>query len=139
MSKGPPLIEIAVGPRTESDRERLALALIELAAEDSSFGVSTDQESGQTIIAGMGELHLDNIVDALKRIYKVELDVGGPQVAYRETISRPVTKDHIYKKLSGGSGQYARIKTTATASALCHAGEQHSKCNSVTMLHALDR
>jgi elongation factor G len=110
MRSIPPLIEIAVVPRTERERERLAQALAEMAIEDSFFRYSTDQESGQTIIAGIGELHLDNKVDILKRTYKVEFDLGAPQVAYRETISRPFTKDHVYKKQSAGSGQFARIK-----------------------------
>jgi elongation factor G len=110
MSDVPPLIYLAIAPKFESEQERLALALIELAAEDSSLRVSTDQESGQTIIAGMGELHLDHKVDVLKRTYNLEVDIGAPQIAYRETVSGHVTKDHIYKKLSGASGEFARIK-----------------------------
>jgi elongation factor G len=110
MSSAPTLIEIAIGPRTESERERLALALAELAAEDSAFRLSTDQESGQTIIMGMSELHLDGKVDILKHTYKLEIALGAPQVAYRETISRPITKDYTHKKQTGGSGQYARLK-----------------------------
>jgi elongation factor G len=110
MSNNPPLIEIAIEPRTESDRERLAPALVALAAEDSAFRFWTDQESGQTIIAGMGELHLDSKIDILMRTYNVGLYIGAPQVAYRETISRQVTKDYTHKKQTGGSGQFARIK-----------------------------
>jgi elongation factor G len=104
------LIEIAIEPRTERDRERLAQALIALAADDGSFRFKTDRESGQTVIAGLGELHLDGKVEILKRTYKLEFGTGAPQVAYRETISRQVTKDYVYKKQSAGSGQFARIK-----------------------------
>src|ERR1700722_3982990 len=110
MSNNPPLIEVPIEPRTESDRERLAPALIALAAEDSAFRFWTDQESGQTIIAGMGELHLDGLIDILKRTHEVGLFIGAPQVAYRETITRPCTKDYTYNKQSGGTGQFARIK-----------------------------
>src|SRR6202042_3489430 len=84
--------------------------LAKLAAEDPSFRVSTDQESGQTILKGMGELHLDIKVDILKRTYKVEANIGAPQVAYREKISRKVTKDYIHKKQTGGTGQFAQVK-----------------------------
>ncbi len=110
MSDQPPLIEVPIEPRTESDREKLAPALIALAAEDSGFRFWTDQESGQTIIAGMGELHLHSKVDILKRTYKVGLYFGAPQVAYRETIVRSATKDYTYKRQRGGIGQFARIK-----------------------------
>ena len=105
-----PVIEIAVEPKTKGDQEKLGVALSRLAAEDPSFRVSTDQESGQTILKGMGELHLDIKVDILKRTYKVDVSVGAPQVAYRETISRPTTIDYTHKKQSGGSGQFARVK-----------------------------
>ena len=105
-----PVIEIAVEPKTKGDQEKLGVALSRLAAEDPSFRVSTDPESGQTILKGMGELHLDIKVDILKRTYKVDVSVGAPQVAYRETISRPTTVDYTHKKQSGGSGQFARVK-----------------------------
>ncbi|MCA0399802.1 MAG: elongation factor G [Proteobacteria bacterium] len=105
-----PVIEMAVEPKSKADQEKMAIALGKLAAEDPSFRVSTDQESGQTIIKGMGELHLDIKVDILKRTHKVEVNVGAPQVAYRETISRKVEHDYTHKKQSGGSGQFARIK-----------------------------
>jgi elongation factor G len=105
-----PVIEIAIEPKTKGDQERLGAALSRLAAEDPSLRVSTDQESGQTILKGMGELHLDVKVDVLKRTYKVEVNVGAPQVAYRETITRPYTVDYTHKKQTGGSGQFARVK-----------------------------
>ncbi|MEQ1868122.1 MAG: elongation factor G, partial [Micropepsaceae bacterium] len=105
-----PVIEVAVEPKTKGDQEKMGMALARLAAEDPSFRVSTDFESGQTIIKGMGELHLEIIVDRMKREFKVEANVGAPQVAYRETISRTVEHDYTHKKQSGGTGQYARIK-----------------------------
>src|SRR5712675_607523 len=105
-----PVIEIAIEPKSKADQERLGVALAKLVAEDPSFRVHTDQESGQTILKGMGELHLDIKVDILKRTYKVEANIGAPQVAYREKISRQVTKDYVHKKQTGGSGQFARIK-----------------------------
>jgi elongation factor G len=105
-----PVIEIAIEPKSKADQEKLGVALAKLAAEDPSFRVSTDQESGQTILKGMGELHLDIKVDILKRTYKVEANIGAPQVAYREKISKQVTKDYTHKKQTGGSGQFARIK-----------------------------
>ena len=104
-----PVIEIAVEPKTKADQEKMSLALQRLASEDPSFRVSVDHESGQTIIKGMGELHLDIIVDRMKREFKVEANVGAPQVAYRETITRKSEVDYTHKKQSGGSGQYARI------------------------------
>jgi elongation factor G len=110
MRSVPPLIEIAIEPRTERDRERLAQALIALAADDSGFRFKSDQESGQTIVAGLGEVHLDGKVDILRRTFKLEFDTGAPQVAYRETISRQVIKDYVYKTQSAGSGQFAHIK-----------------------------
>jgi elongation factor G len=105
-----PVIEMAVEPKTKADQEKMGVALHKLAAEDPSFRVSTDSESGQTIIKGMGELHLDIKVDILKRTHKVEVNVGAPQVAYRETIVRPTTVDYTHKKQTGGSGQFARVK-----------------------------
>jgi len=104
-----PVIEMKVEPKTKVDQEKMAVALYKLAAEDPSFRVSTDSESGETIIKGMGELHLDIKVDILKRTHKVEVMVGAPQVAYREAISRKVTKDYTHKKQTGGTGQYARV------------------------------
>jgi elongation factor G len=109
-----PVIEIAVEPKTKADQERLGVALSRLAAEDPSFRVSTDPESGQTILKGMGELHLDIKVDILRRTHKVEVNVGAPQVAYRETVTRPTTVDYIHKKQTGGSGQFARVKLEVT-------------------------
>lgn len=105
-----PVIEIAVEPKTKADQEKMSLALQRLAAEDPSFQVSVDHESGQTIMKGMGELHLDILVDRMKREFKVEANVGAPQVAYRETISKEVEVDYTHKKQSGGSGQFARVK-----------------------------
>ena len=105
-----PVIEVAVEPKTKGDQEKMGVALSRLAAEDPSFRVSSDPESGQTIIKGMGELHLEIIVDRMKREFKVEANVGAPQVAYRETISRVAEVDYTHRKQSGGSGQYARVK-----------------------------
>ena len=107
-----PVIEMAVEPKSKADQEKMATALIKLAAEDPSFRVSTDQESGQTIIKGMGELHLDIKVDILKRTHKVEVNVGAPQVAYREKITKAVEIDYTHKKQTGGTGQFARVKLT---------------------------
>jgi elongation factor G len=108
-----PVIEIAIEPKSKADQEKLGVALAKLAAEDPSFRVSTDQESGQTILKGMGELHLDIKVDILRRTYKVDANIGAPQVAYREKITKPVTIDYTHKKQSGGSGQFARVKIVA--------------------------
>jgi elongation factor G len=106
-----PVIEMAVEPKTKADQEKMAIALGKLAAEDPSFRVSTDQESGQTIIKGMGELHLDIKVDILRRTHKVDVQVGAPQVAYRETIKAKVMgHDYTHKKQTGGTGQFARVK-----------------------------
>ena len=105
-----PVIDISVEPKSKADQEKMGLALNRLAAEDPSFRVKTDEESGQTIISGMGELHLDIIVDRMRREFKVEANIGQPQVAYRETITRKTEKDYTHKKQSGGSGQFARIK-----------------------------
>ena len=105
-----PVIELAVEPKTKADQEKMGIALQRLAAEDPSFRVATDEESGQTIIKGMGELHLDILVDRMKREFKVEATIGAPQVAYRETITRESDIDYTHKKQSGGSGQFARIK-----------------------------
>ncbi len=107
-----PVIEVAVEPKTKSDQEKMGVALSRLAAEDPSFRVSTDNESGQTVIKGMGELHLEIIVDRMRREFKVEANVGAPQVAYRESITRKAEIDYTHKKQTGGSGQFARIKLT---------------------------
>jgi elongation factor G len=105
-----PVIEIAIEPKSKADQEKLGLALSKLAAEDPSFRVSTDQESGQTILKGMGELHLDIKVDILRRTYKVDANVGAPQVAYRETVTKKTEVDYTHKKQTGGTGQFARVK-----------------------------
>ena len=104
-----PVISVAVEPKTKSDQEKMGLALQRLAKEDPSFRVSTDQESGQTIIAGMGELHLEIIVDRMKREFKVEANVGKPQVAYRETIRAKVEQEGKFVRQSGGRGQYGHV------------------------------
>jgi elongation factor G len=109
-----PVIEIAVEPKSKADQEKMGMALARLAAEDPSFRVHTDPESGQTIMKGMGELHLDILVDRMKREFKVEANIGAPQVAYRETISREAEIDYTHKKQSGGSGQFARVKLVIT-------------------------
>ncbi len=105
-----PVIEVAVEPKTKADQEKMGVALARLAQEDPSFRVTTDEESGQTVIKGMGELHLDIIIDRMKREFKVEANVGAPQVAYRETITKPYTIDYTHKKQTGGAGQFARVK-----------------------------
>ena len=105
-----PVIEIAIEPKSKADQEKLGVALAKLATEDPSFRVSTDPESGQTILKGMGELHLDIKVDILKRSYRVDANIGAPQVAYRETITRPATVDYLHRKQTGGSGQFAQLK-----------------------------
>ncbi|GGD90435.1 elongation factor G [Tsuneonella deserti] len=109
-----PVIELSVEPKTKADQEKMGVALHRLAAEDPSFRVSTDHESGQTIIKGMGELHLDILVDRMKREFKVEANVGAPQVAYREYLAKPVDVDYTHKKQSGGSGQFGRVKIKVT-------------------------
>ncbi len=105
-----PVIEVAIEPKSKADQEKLGVALSKLANEDPSFRVSTDQESGQTILKGMGELHLDIKVDILRRTYKVEANVGAPQVAYREKLGRAATIHYVHKKQTGGSGQFAEVK-----------------------------
>ena len=107
-----PVIEMAIEPKSKADQEKMSAALVKLATEDPSFRVSTDMESGQTIIKGMGELHLDIKVDILKRTHKVEVNVGAPQVAYREKITKSVDIDYTHKKQTGGTGQFARVKIT---------------------------
>ena len=105
-----PVIEIAVEPKTKADHEKMGQALARLAQEDPSFRVTTDQETGQTVLKGMGELHLDILIDRMKREFKVEANIGAPQVAYRETLTRRAEIDYTHKKQTGGSGQFARIK-----------------------------
>ena len=107
-----PVIEVAVEPKTKADQEKMGIALNRLAQEDPSFRVSSDNESGQTIIKGMGELHLEILVDRMKREFKVEANVGAPQVAYRESLARKVDVDYTHKKQSGGTGQFGRVKMT---------------------------
>jgi elongation factor G len=105
-----PVIEVAVEPKTKADQEKMGVALNRLAQEDPSFRVTSDFESGQTVIKGMGELHLEILVDRMKREFKVDANVGAPQVAYRETITRAAEVDYTHKKQTGGSGQFARVK-----------------------------
>lgn len=107
-----PVIELAIEPKSTQDQERMSLALSRLAAEDPSFRISSNYETGQTIIKGMGELHLEILVERMKREFKVEANVGAPQVAYRETITRKSTVDYTHKKQTGGAGQFARVKMT---------------------------
>ncbi|MBK17696.1 MAG: elongation factor G [Rhodospirillaceae bacterium] len=107
-----PVIEVAVEPKTKSDQEKMGVALNRLAQEDPSFQVTSDYESGQTVIKGMGELHLEILVDRMKREFKVDANVGAPQVAYRETITKPSDVDYTHKKQTGGSGQFARVNIT---------------------------
>ncbi|MBV7255476.1 elongation factor G [Pacificimonas sp. WHA3] len=109
-----PVISVAVEPKTKADQEKMGIALNRLAQEDPSFRVQSDEESGQTIIKGMGELHLDILVDRMKREFKVEANVGAPQVAYRESLKRTVDIDYTHKKQSGGSGQFGRVKMTVS-------------------------
>jgi elongation factor G len=111
-----PVIEIAIEPKSKADQEKLGVALAKLAAEDPSFRVSTDEESGQTILKGMGELHLDIKVDILKRTYKVDANIGAPQVAFREKITQRSEVDYTHKKQTGGTGQFARVKIVAEPS-----------------------
>merc|ERR1719310_2594954 len=104
-----PVIKIAVEPTSKAEQEKMGLALNRLAKEDPSFRYSRDKETGQTTIEGMGELHLDIIVDRMKREFKVNCNVGEPEVAYRESITQPATVDYTHKKQSGGSGQFAKV------------------------------
>src|SRR5688572_11550029 len=111
MSFPDPVIDVAIEPKTKGDQEKLGVAIQRLAEEDPTFRVHTDEETGQTIIAGMGELHLDILVDRMRREFKVEANVGKPQVAYRETIRRAVERhDFTHKKQTGGTGQFAKIQ-----------------------------
>ena len=110
MTFSDPVIQLSIEPKTKAGQEKMTMALIKLAEEDPTFKTYTDQETGQTIIAGMGELHLDIIVDRLLREFKVEANVGAPQVAYRETIKKAVDCEGMYKRQSGGKGQYGHCK-----------------------------
>jgi elongation factor G len=103
------IVEVAIEPKSKADREKLAVALAKLAAEDPSFRVSTDLESGQTILKGMGELHLDNKIDILRRIYKVDANIGAPQVAFRERVTKRAEVKYTHKKQTGGTGQFAEV------------------------------
>jgi elongation factor G len=113
IHKQPLLIEIAIEPKSKADQEKLSAGLAELMADDPSFGFVTDAESGQTILKGIGELHLDSKIEILKRTYKVDANIGAPQVAYREMITRQATVDYTHKKLTGSHGQFAKIKIVA--------------------------
>jgi elongation factor G len=127
-----PVISVAIEPKTKGDQEKLGVAIQKLAQEDPTFQVHQDDESGQTIIAGMGELHLDILVDRMRREFKVEANVGKPQVAYRETIRRSVQKlDYTHKKQTGGSGQYAKVQITIEPLDT-HEGELYEFENKVT-------
>merc|ERR1719333_842016 len=104
-----PVIKVSVEPKTKGDQDKMTMALVKLAAEDPSFRFSRDEDSGQTVIEGMGELHLEIVCDRMKREFKVECDIGPPQVAYREAITKPCSVEYTHKKQSGGSGQFAKV------------------------------
>ncbi|MCW2522423.1 MAG: putative translation elongation factor, partial [Frankiales bacterium] len=128
-----PVIEVAIEPKTKADQEKLGVAIQRLAEEDPTFRVHTDEETGQTIIAGMGELHLDILVDRMRREFKVEANVGKPQVAYRETIKRIVEREDLtYKKQTGGSGQYAKVQISLEPLELVTDGPTYEFENKVT-------
>jgi elongation factor G len=132
MSFPEPVIHVAIEPRTKSDQEKLSTAIQKLAEEDPTFSVRLDEETGQTVIGGMGELHLDILVDRMRREFKVEANVGAPQVAYRETIRKPVVKyDYTHKKQTGGSGQFAKVQMTFEPLDTSE-GELYEFSNSVT-------
>ena len=121
-----PVIDVAIEPKTKADQEKLGVAIQRLAEEDPTFHVKSDEETGQTIISGMGELHLEILVDRMKREFKVEANVGKPQVAYRETIRKSVARhDYTHKKQSGGSGQFAKVQIALDP--LPAGGEEHYK------------
>jgi elongation factor G len=127
-----PVIDVAIEPKTKGDQEKLSVAIQKLAEEDPTFRVKHDEETGQTVIGGMGELHLDILVDRMRREFKVEANVGKPQVAYRETIRRTVEKiDYTHKKQTGGSGQYAKVQMTFEPLDT-HEGELYEFENKVT-------
>ena len=129
-----PVIDVAIEPKTKGDQEKLGIAIQKLAEEDPTFRVHNDEETGQTVISGMGELHLEILVDRMRREFKVEANVGKPQVAYRETIRRVVEREDLtYKKQTGGSGQYAKVQIRARAAASCTAdGPTYEFENEVT-------
>ena len=128
-----PVIEVAIEPKTKGDQEKLSTAIQKLSAEDPTFQVHLDEETGQTIIAGMGELHLDILIDRMKREFKVETNVGKPQVAYRETIRKAVEKyDYTHKKQTGGSGQFAKVQVTFEPLTDTENGELYEFVNAVT-------
>ncbi|HET7398367.1 MAG TPA: elongation factor G [Intrasporangium sp.] len=128
-----PVIQVAIEPKTKGDQEKLSMAIQKLSAEDPTFQVHLDEDTGQTIIAGMGELHLDILVDRMKREFKVEANVGKPQVAYRETIRRPVEKyDYTHKKQTGGSGQFAKVQVTIEPLGETEDGAMYEFVNAVT-------
>ena len=130
-----PVIEVAVEPKTKADQEKMGVALNRLAREDPSFRVTTDHESGQTIIKGMGELHLEILVDRMKREFKVEANVGAPQVAYREYLAKPVDLTYTHKKQSGGSGQFGRDQDQRRA----RASAARASCSSTRSRAATSR
>ncbi|HKX68124.1 MAG TPA: elongation factor G [Intrasporangium sp.] len=133
MSFPEPVIQVAIEPKTKGDQEKLSTAIQKLSAEDPTFQVHLDEETGQTIIAGMGELHLDILVDRMKREFRVEANVGKPQVAYRETIRKPVEKyDYTHKKQTGGSGQFAKVQVTFEPLTDTEGGELYEFVNAVT-------
>ncbi|WP_353508451.1 elongation factor G [Intrasporangium sp.] len=133
MSFPEPVIQVAIEPKTKGDQEKLSTAIQKLSAEDPTFQVHLDEETGQTIIAGMGELHLDILVDRMKREFKVEANVGKPQVAYRETIRKAVEKyDYTHKKQTGGSGQFAKVQVTFEPLTDTEGGELYEFVNAVT-------
>src|SRR5690606_9323314 len=127
-----PVIEVAIEPKTKADQEKLSTAIQKLAEEDPTFRVKLDEETGQTVIGGMGELHLDILVDRMRREFKVEANVGKPQVAYRETIRRKAEKiEYTHKKQTGGSGQFAKVQVTFEPLDTAE-GELYEFVNSVT-------
>ena len=128
-----PVIEVAIEPKTKSDQEKLGVAIQKLAEEDPTFQVQNDEETGQTIIKGMGELHLEILVDRMRREFKVEANVGKPQVAYRETIRSIVEREDLtYKKQTGGSGQYAKVQIKLEPLELTSDGPTYEFVNAVT-------
>jgi elongation factor G len=128
-----PVIQVAIEPKTKGDQEKLSTAIQKLSAEDPTFQVHLDEDTGQTIIAGMGELHLDILVDRMKREFKVEANVGKPQVAYRETIRRSVEKyDYTHKKQTGGSGQFAKVQVSFEPLGETEDGSMYEFVNAVT-------
>jgi len=133
MSFPEPVIQVAIEPKSKADQEKLSTAIQRLAEEDPTFRVHLDEETGQTVIAGMGELHLDILVDRMRREFNVEANIGKPQVAYRETIRKTVEKiDYTHKKQTGGSGQYAKVIVTLEPLGLTSDGPTYEFVNAVT-------